>query len=92
LLLLNFLVWGTCQGFQLLSILTADNETVDERYQYDSENLPLPLDFTPNAKSSRMFKNAPQHIFETFRDKSITMNLHHDGGKFPNVVKKISNN
>jgi len=74
-----FPIWGTCQGFQLLSILAANNESVDERYHFDSENLPLPLQFTPNARNSKMFKHVPQFIFDTFQTKNVTMNLHHDG-------------
>jgi len=74
-----FPIWGTCQGFQILSIITADNETVDERYHFDSENLPLPLQFTSGARTSRMFAKATDHVFDTFQTKNVTMNLHHDG-------------
>jgi hypothetical protein len=32
-----FPLWGTCQGFQLLCILAAQNESVDIRFAFDSE-------------------------------------------------------
>jgi len=74
-----FPIWGTCQGFQLLSIITANNETVDERYEFDSENLPLFLNFQSGARNSRMFRDASEEIYDAFRTQPITMNLHHDG-------------
>jgi len=74
-----FPVWGTCQGFQLLSILAADNTSVLETYAYDSENLPLALDFTSLAPQSRLWGQAPQDIYEIFSSENITINLHHDG-------------
>jgi len=38
-----FPVWGTCQGFQLLSVMTSGDENVLLHYEYDSENLGLLL-------------------------------------------------
>jgi len=51
--------WGTCMGFQLLSILGANNHSVLEENAFDSENLPLALNFTEAASQSRMFGGAP---------------------------------
>lgn len=39
-----FPLWGTCQGFELLTALTAGNDLLSE---FDAENICLPLDFTP---------------------------------------------
>jgi len=74
-----FPVWGTCQGFQLLCILSAQNESVDQRYKFDSENLPLALNFTDLASSSRLFGHLPSRIYRRFHTEDITINLHHDG-------------
>lgn len=35
-----------------------------------------PLDFTPDFRSSRMFKNAPEEIIDIFKSKPVTMNNH----------------
>jgi len=74
-----FPIWGTCQGFQLLSIITSQNESVDQRYAFHSENLPLPLWFTDGALKSRMFGSASAEVYNTFANENVTINLHHDG-------------
>jgi len=74
-----FPVWGTCMGFQLLSILAAEDHEVLLEYAYDSYNLPLPLNFTPNAHTSRMFGQMSPEILRTLTTKPATQNLHHDG-------------
>jgi len=75
-----FPIWGTCQGLQLLCIIAAHNESVDQRYAYDSENLSLPLLFTDyGRRESRMFSSAPADIMHIFESKNVTINLHHDG-------------
>ena len=38
-----FPVWGTCQGFQLLVTITANQDVMSK---YSAEDLPLPLNFT----------------------------------------------
>jgi hypothetical protein len=75
----NFEVWGTCMGFQLLSILIANDSSVLCGGCFNSYNLPLPLDFTPLAASSRLYGNAPADIIKNFENQNITINLHHDG-------------
>jgi len=74
-----FPIWGTCQGYQLLSILAADNVSVLLLNAYESENLPLPLIFTSVAKSSRLIGNIPGDLFLALSSQNITINLHHDG-------------
>jgi gamma-glutamyl hydrolase len=74
-----FPLWGTCQGFQMLSILTANDTSVLEISAFDSENLPLALDVTPLAAASRMFAAAPDSVMHTLTKVNSTENLHHDG-------------
>jgi gamma-glutamyl hydrolase len=74
-----FPVFGTCQGLQLLSILVAEDHSVLEEGVFDSENLPLALDFTPEAKSSILFGNAPASVWNTLGTKNVTQNLHVSG-------------
>jgi gamma-glutamyl hydrolase len=73
-----FPIWGTCEGFQLLGILSAQDPNVLETYAFDSENLPLPLNFTSLAPKSRMWSISPE-LYNAFQTQNITINLHHDG-------------
>lgn len=73
-----FPIWGTCQGFQTLSVITNGNSTVLTS-GFDSENLPLPLSFTANARSSRLLAGASSDLFNALGSEPITMNSHHDG-------------
>jgi len=76
-----FPIWGTCMGFQLLTILGAQDHSVLLSYAFDSENLPLPLLYTPEAANSRLFGNAPTNVVTWLSDHTlnVTINLHHDG-------------
>jgi len=74
-----FPIWGTCMGFQALSIITANDDTVLQTYAFDSYNLPLPLKFIMNPKQSRLFNSASDDVISSFTNKPVTMNLHHDG-------------
>ena len=77
-----FTLWGTCMGFQLLHVLgSGGNQSVLQRYAYDSYYVPMPLVFTPAAKGSFIFdiNEIPAKLFGAFQTENITMNLHHDG-------------
>ncbi|ESO84108.1 hypothetical protein LOTGIDRAFT_229608 [Lottia gigantea] len=70
-----FPLWGTCQGFQLLTNLTAD---VDLLSSTDSENLPLPLNISKSlAGKSRLFGPLPSRIYDFLTQKPVTYNNHH---------------
>lgn len=43
-------------GFQLLNILTAADPSVLSSNAFDSEDISWPLDFTQDAKNSRMIR------------------------------------
>jgi gamma-glutamyl hydrolase len=89
-----FPIWGTCQGFQMLHLLAAmpaNHADVLKCEAYDSENLPLALNFTDAAPTSQLFgpaalvpaimDGASMHptIYEAFGTQNITMNLHNCG-------------
>lgn len=75
-----FPLHGTCMGMQLLSILTANNESVLTQNAFDAENISLPLDFTTQGVAqSRLFSQAPADLLHAFQTTNITENLHHDG-------------
>lgn len=76
----HMVLWGTCMGFQLLNVLTANDESVLERYAFDSEHLSLPLDLVqPAARASRLLGSAPPDIYRILSQEPVTSNLHHDG-------------
>jgi len=86
----HFPIWGTCMGFQLLSILAAQDHSVLLEYAYDSYNYPLALEMTADAKSSRIFGHAPQHVWDALTKQRMTQNLHHDG-VLPQTYKSNKN-
>ncbi len=73
---------GTCQGFQILSLLTSMNQSIMQYNAFDSENYSLPLDITQDGHhSSRLFSAnfAPSEIVNILMTENVTLNLHHDG-------------
>jgi gamma-glutamyl hydrolase len=71
-------IWGTCQGFQLINILAADNAAVLTS-GFDSEHLGLPLNFTTDAPTSRLYGSLPASVYATLATQDVTVNLHHEG-------------
>jgi len=76
-----FPVWGTCMGFQLLCVLTAEDQAVLSLNAFDSENISWALDMTSDAPKSRMFGNnlIPPTVYTILSTQNVTENLHHDG-------------
>jgi len=74
-----FPLWGTCQGFQLLSVLAAQSQAVLLHNHYDSTNYSIPLNLTEGALQSRFFSSLPPSVVATLVTKPVTQNLHHDG-------------
>jgi len=74
-----FPIWGTCLGFQLISVLVGNESILTSGF--DSENYPVALSFSPNATSSRLFNPAtcPSYVFDALATQPITMNNHQDG-------------
>lgn len=75
-----FPVWGTCMGFQWLLISASRNADILDppSGQMDAYNLSIPLDFTAEAKSSRLFSDAGK-LFGVLAKENVTMNNHHYG-------------
>jgi len=76
-----FPLWGTCMGFQMLTILTSQNISVLSLNAFDSQNLSIPLDYTSEAPKSRMFGTAPADVVNILGTEPVTTNLHTDGVK-----------
>jgi gamma-glutamyl hydrolase len=72
-----FPIEAHCLGFELLSIVIAQNDSVLE--PFDSENLSLPLYFYDTYKQSRIFGNTDQTIIDILTNQAVTMNNHHYG-------------
>jgi len=73
-----FPVWGTCLGFELMSMITAAGD-FSILSRFDAENISLPLKFSNQAPSSRLFGNCPSNIYSTLQGRSMTANAHHYG-------------
>jgi len=83
-----FPLWGTCLGFEFLSCLTAEDFSILHS-GFDSHNLPIPLNMTSLAQSSRMLGGFPSNIFNALATQPITMN-NHQAGVFPSVFRSNS--
>jgi gamma-glutamyl hydrolase len=67
---------------------------------YEAENMELSLEFTPNAKESKLFNGATDDIMTSFSKSNLTTNWHHYGvnpndfNKYlaPNGMKSLSIN
>ena len=70
-----FPIWGTCLGFQYLSILASNN--VNILSGTDSENYPIPLNFTDGYENSRMFANMSKDLEKYLSSAPTTLNMHH---------------
>ncbi|KAG7229557.1 hypothetical protein INR49_031981 [Caranx melampygus] len=68
-----FPIWGTCQGFQQLSVLTANKNLLTLT---DTKSVALPLTFTTVAKSSRLFQGFPKDLLQSLSEENITSNFH----------------
>jgi len=68
-------VWGTCLGFQTISVIVSQDHNLLK--PFDSENMTLALEFTPLAANSRMFgADAPSSIVDNLKNNAITLNNH----------------
>ncbi|XP_017284707.1 zgc:171566 [Kryptolebias marmoratus] len=68
-----FPIWGTCQGFQQLSVLTARKNLLTLT---KTKSVALRLTLTPAAQSSRLFRSFPKDLLQTLTDENITSNFH----------------
>ena len=69
-----FPIWGTCNGFELLSVAFSGGD-MNVLTSFDAENISLPLQFTDYGMQSEMFQFAGPQIASTFK-LPITMNNH----------------
>ena len=68
---------ATCMGFELLNVLVAEDPSVLTA-GFNSENLTLPLDFTPQGPFSRMLAGN-RAVVDILANQPVAMNNHHSG-------------
>ncbi|XP_056378005.1 gamma-glutamyl hydrolase [Hyla sarda] len=68
-----FPIWGTCLGFEELTVLTSGELLLTLT---KTENISLPLNFTENVLNSKLFRNIPQLLYKALSNKPITANFH----------------
>ncbi|GMI53573.1 hypothetical protein TeGR_g4793 [Tetraparma gracilis] len=80
---LPYAMWGTCNGFQWLTELMAGHEKPNDILGsgYDAEELNLALNFTGDAKVSRLFNPISDYyegidLIGLLTDNAVTLNLH----------------
>ncbi|XP_022329164.2 gamma-glutamyl hydrolase-like [Crassostrea virginica] len=69
-----FPLWGTCQGFELITALVSKQNLLTN---VDAEDLPLPLNFTSEATDSTLFGNLPKDVYIPLKTENVTANYHH---------------
>lgn len=68
-----FPVWGTCLGFELLSLLTSGKLLLSHT---NTSGIALPLNFTADVRDSRLFKDFPEDLMKSLETEPLTENSH----------------
>lgn len=75
----HFPLWGTCMGFQVMSVIAANSFDVLQVFSFDTINTTLPLHFLPGAFHSKLLRYMPGAMRTWLKTLPLTVNLHHDG-------------
>ena len=75
---INLPIWGTCQGFQLMGVLTSNNFTI-LRYGFDDVDVMHGVEMTNYTKSSIMYKLFTENDFEILENGNSTIYYHNLG-------------
>ena len=73
-----FPIWGTCLGFQTVSVLAAGNRSLLSPFT-GVDGVSIPLTLTAAANASRLLTGAPARVMNTLTTEDSTVNLHHWG-------------
>ncbi|KAL6464856.1 hypothetical protein MHYP_G00271730 [Metynnis hypsauchen] len=68
-----FPIWGTCQGFQQLTVLTSNKNLLTLT---NTKAVALPLVFSQGAQNTRLFKSFPKDLLLSLSEENITSNFH----------------
>jgi len=69
-----FPVWGTCNGFELLTVLSSKD--ISRLTDCDSQDDAVPLHFLPHWEHSNIFSSAPPDVIREITEEKITINFH----------------
>ncbi|XP_006019197.2 gamma-glutamyl hydrolase isoform X1 [Alligator sinensis] len=69
-----FPVWGTCLGFEELTYLTSGKILL---VRTNTTGVAFPLNFTSDAKDSRLFKDFPDELLRHLATEPLTANFHY---------------
>ena len=72
-----FPLFGVCLGFEMISVITANDHGV--LGEFDATAIPLPLEFTEEAADSAMFRDAPAALLHSLKTRNLTWNNHEYG-------------
>lgn len=72
-------VWGTCQGFQLLHVLVANDTAALCTNCFDADDISWPLNFTSAALTHSLYGNISRSSYHDFASQPISMNYHVSG-------------
>ncbi|KAJ8371508.1 hypothetical protein AAFF_G00307870 [Aldrovandia affinis] len=81
-----FPIWGTCQGFQQLTVLTSSKNLLTLT---DTKAVALPLTFTPAAQNSRLLKTFPKDLLQSLSAENITSNFHSWSLSLQNFTRNV---
>lgn len=79
-----FPIWGTCLGFEILTMLTTGQ---DLRAAVKAIDVSYQLHLTKDYKSSYLMKDIPDDILHTLTKTNMTFNYHHWGLTPTNFTK-----
>lgn len=68
-----FPIWGTCLGMEELTYLTASEDLMTK---CSSQNMTEPLNFVPDYKTSKLYRNAPADAIRILERERVTANFH----------------
>merc|ERR1711962_829360 len=66
--------WGTCNGFELLTVLSSKD--ISRLTDCDSQDDAVPLNFLPTWEHSNIFSSAPPDVIREITEEKITINFH----------------
>jgi gamma-glutamyl hydrolase len=73
----NIPLWGTCLGFEFITVLTSGNNDILETV--NAENISLPLTFTKDGLTSRLYSKASGDVIRSFTKEPFAVNEHSYG-------------
>ena len=71
-----FPIWGTCLGMEQMTTWPLDPPQNLLSNCTGAEAIPLPVNFTKEASTSKLYGNAPSYILDTLANEKITPNFH----------------